>query len=115
MSDNTARYDIPCVRTGDTWQGMTLVFNQDITGWKFRMWVVKPNATQPSLVFTTEGDSPNITVTDGPGGEVVWAETDITLAPAIYKFDIEVEKPDGKVKTYIAGQWTIENDITKAA
>jgi len=76
--------------------------------------VVKPNATQPSLSFTTEGDDPNITVTDGPNGIVVWAETDISLAPAVYKYDIEIEKPSGVKRTYITGQWTIENDITKA-
>lgn len=113
MSSYSARYDIPCITTGDTWLGMQMVFNQDITDWEFRMNVLAPNATRPSLEFTTEGDDPNITITDGPAGEVVWAQTQISLTPGVYKFDIEVTKPGDIVRTYITGQWAINEDITK--
>jgi hypothetical protein len=113
MSSYAARYDIPCMTTGDTWLGMQMVWNQDITDWQFRMNVVGTNATSPALRFTSEGDDPNITITDGPGGEVVWAQTKISLAHGVYKFDIEVTKPGGIVRTYITGQWAINDDITK--
>lgn len=115
MSDQSKyRLGNECYTTGDTWKGMEMHFDEDITGWIFRMWVVKVNATRPYLSFTTEGDNPNIIITDGPNGEVVWSPFEIALSPGIYKYDIEISKPDGTVKTYFDGQWTIENDITKA-
>jgi len=106
-----AVYPIPATRQGDTWRGLTLQFDEDITGWRFRMWVEK----QPTgkAVIKYDSNEGNPVITDAANGIVVWAPEIMALSPGSYKYDIEVIRPDDSVSTYITGDWPILNQVTK--
>lgn len=106
-----AVYPIPATRQGDTWRGLTLQFDEDITGWRFRMWVESTPAGKPVLKY--DSDEGNPVITDAVNGVVVWPPEIITLNSGIYKYDIEVIRPGGSVSTYITGEWPILKQVTK--
>jgi len=107
-------YNFPDHVSGDTFNGIEFQVNvngepKDLTGFTIKMEVKKSQVSGAALTLSTEED---INVTDGPAGRFNIIPQVITLKPGTYFYDIEFSK-DGYVKTWISGQWSIINDITR--
>lgn len=105
-----AEYTIPAVRQGDTWRGMTMDFDIDLTDCRARMWVIPAGNNKAVKKYDTEDAT--ITVTDAAEGVITWPSELIDFAPGVYNYEIEITHADGRVATYIIGTWTILKQYT---
>lgn len=116
----TQIYNFPEGVRGDSYNDIqfTIALNgspQDLTGVIIRMWLLDSADTkltqQPSAEFTTLNNK--ITLISPTIGIFKTNFGIITLSPKIYKYDLEIKFPNGIVKTWIKGTFTIINDVTK--
>jgi len=110
-----AKYDLPKIRKGDTFDGVQFTINinetpADLTGASIKM----------DLRLTALGDvvkrftsSDGITISATPtDGTFVLDQQIISIDAATYMYDIEITFQSGEVKTYIWGNWVIVQDVT---
>ena len=111
------KYNFPDAVRGDTYNDVEFIITvndapQDLTGASIRMWVVDGNASTPTMNFNTEDDT--ILITDAANGTFRTAIGEITAAPKLYHYDIEITFANGEVKTWIAGYFNVKKDTTQA-
>lgn len=109
-------YNIPDHYRNDTWQG--LVFNivangvpVDLTGAAVK--ISFRRHSKDNSVEDTRTGAGQAAVTDGPNGEITFYGYVVTYVAATYYYDLQVTTSGGDVITYVAGTWTIIEDVTK--
>lgn len=100
---------------GDTWNGQE--YSVTVNGSPLNL-----AGTQIDIEFRAEGKTgqlkkalsvgDGITVNDAANGEFSIDPFVIDLAVGVYFFDIQFTFPDGKVKTYVEGQFLVTQDTT---
>lgn len=108
-------YDIRRHRKGDTFEALTFnyVVNgspSDLTGAAILMDLRVTPQTAPALTLSVGS---GITITDDTGGVFNIDKQIIDIAPAEYLYDIEITFASGDVKTWVSGNWTIFQDISR--
>lgn len=84
----------------------------DLTGATIHMQLRKAAGGPVFLNFTSVG-SEGITITDAAAGKFKINSVIINLEANVYLYDIEITFASGEVRTWISGQFTILNDITR--
>ena len=116
MSTDTAIYNIPRHRRGDTWDGiLALGFKENgipvnLSGAVVSMELREDYDAPVALTFTTNDSSILI---QNSLSSINIAPRIIDIPPATYLYDIQVVYPTMRVKTYLQGSWEIYFDITK--
>lgn len=78
---------------------------------KFRFGSKRANV---NYEFSTEDLDSKITIIDGPNGTIECLKDEIIdWTYGDWYFDIQVEFPDGKIKTLFDGIFTVKEDITR--
>lgn len=98
-------------KRGDTFDKVIFTINingarLNLTGVTIRMQLRK-SAGAP-VAFT-----PQLSIIDEVNGEFTIDEQIIDIPACVYKYDIEIELASGEVKTWIYGNFTIKDDITR--
>lgn len=112
-SDSCGRLNLQ-TRRGDTFNA-TIKFEQnaspeDLTGSIFAMRVICKGDPYKTAVLTF---APGDFIVSGPGTiEVTKSAAAMTLKADIYAYDLQQTRPDGSVRTRLAGDFIIVNDIT---
>lgn len=109
-------YNIAAHRRGDTWGGlaMTVTVNGsvvDLTGCSIRMQCRKKYT--PIKVYELSTASGDIELTDPTNGIFTILPKIVNFDASAYNYDIQFTFPSGLVRTYVAGTWTINQDITQ--
>lgn len=111
-------YNIPNTVKGDTFIGQqfTLTVNAalaDLTGATIKMQVKESKEAAAAAVLTFDNASNGgITITDAVNG-VFDIDAQVVDIPAkCYFYDIQITFQDGRIKTYIRGNWTIDPEVT---
>ena len=108
-------YDIPPHRRGDTWDGINSI-SININGVPIVL-----SGAQVKMEFRQSLDSPvAMTFSTATSSIQILNANTIRILPRIievpfakYYYDLQVNYPSGTVKTYMAGSWEIEPDITE--
>lgn len=109
-------YDFPDHIKGDTFDGVgfTITVNGvalNLTGVGIRMQLRKGEKGSVVKEFTNAVGG-GITVTNALAGKFEIDSQIIDISAATYNHDIQFTLLSGEVRTYIAGTWTIIQDIT---
>lgn len=109
-------FDWPAQYAGDTAgaQSFTIMRNGlpiNLTDAVVRMQVRECGRPVPILDLTSE-DGQSIVITDALAGKLRIGYYRNPPAPGSYVYDLEVTFPDGQVKTYLKGSYTIEGEVT---
>ena len=101
-------------KTGDTYDGAEFHMQlngdpMDLTGVVIAMDVRRVHESSPALSLDTDA---GLTITDAAGGVFEIDAFLVTLEPGTYEYDIQFTFPSGRVKTYVAGNWEITQDVT---
>lgn len=113
MDLRPAKHDIK------TWRNDTLAINYelsidgqpiDLSGATVRMQVRPDYGSNTLSLAFTEGDG--ITVT-GTSHNMIEIKKLVTIASGQYVYDLEVQYSNGDVKTYVKGNFIIQEDSTK--
>jgi hypothetical protein len=104
-------------KRGDTFAVVPFQINKDglplnLTGAIIRMQLRKSPGGTIYLNLTSVSNL-GITITNGLNGAFKINEMILNLEPNVYLYDIEIIFPSGEVKTWISGQVTVINDITR--
>jgi hypothetical protein len=83
----------------------------DLTGSVISMQVRKTRLTAPIIDITTASGM-GITITDADAGQFTIDEQVFDETPGLYSYDIQIEFLDGRVKTYIGGEFNLVEDVT---
>lgn len=101
---------------GDTFEGTTFTISVNgiplsLIGSFIKMSLKTNKSTIKSDLdlSTTNG---RLLIIDGINGKFQVVPQIIDIPAALYYYDIQIILSNGKVKTYIEGQWKIEQDIT---
>jgi hypothetical protein len=111
-------YNLPTHIKGDTFDGVefTLVLNSapvDLTNAVIDMDVRKKVNPKSSSLLRISSTTGGIEIgTPATSGIFSIVPQIVDIAAGEYVYDIQIAFPDGEVKTYIAGDWTITQDIT---
>jgi hypothetical protein len=102
---------------GDTFEAVNfqMLVNSvalNLTGCTLRMQLRKEYGGVIFLSLTSVA-SAGITITNAASGLFKINRQIINLYSANYIYDIELDKADGSVKTYISGNFSITNDVTR--
>lgn len=84
----------------------------DLTGATIKMQLRKA-AGGPIFLEFTSVSSAGITITDASAGKFKINSVIINLEANVYLYDIEITFASGEVRTWVSGQFTILNDITR--
>ena len=84
----------------------------DLTGATIKMQLRKA-AGGPIFLEFTSVSSAGITITDATAGKFKINSVIINLEANVYLYDIEITFASGEVRTWVSGQFTILNDITR--
>lgn len=84
----------------------------DLTGAIIKMQLRKA-AGGPIFLEFTSASSAGITITDASAGKFKINSVIINLEANVYLYDIEITFASGEVRTWVSGQFTILNDITR--
>lgn len=113
MDLRPAKHDIK------TWRNDTLAINFELSidgtdlnlsGATIRMQVRPAAGSATTTLALTEGDG--ITVS-GANHNVIQLKKLITIAQGEYVYDLESQFSNGDVKTYLKGNFVVQEDITK--
>lgn len=111
-------FNIPDAVKGDTFVGIefTLTVNailSDLTGAVIKMQLKESNSSTALAVLTFDNDLiGGITIIDAENG-VFQIDSQVIDIPALcYFYDIQITYPNGDIKTYIRGRWTILPEVT---
>lgn len=104
-------------KRGDTFNEVPFQINKDgipldLTGAVIHMQLRKSPNTEVYLDLISIGDA-GITITNAVNGEFKINQMIMTLEANVYLYDIEITFLSGEVKTWISGQFTVVNDITR--
>jgi hypothetical protein len=104
-------------KRGDTFAEVPFQINKDgvpidLTGAIIRMQLRKSPGGTIYLNLTSVSNL-GITITSEPDGAFKINEMILNLEPNVYLYDIEIIFPSGEVKTWVSGQFTVTNDITR--
>jgi methyl-accepting chemotaxis protein len=113
------RFDFPKHRSGDTWRGITSITLTDendsvvdLTDCKlyiqFRS--IYNLASPVVLLLSTENNT--ITLTNPTSGIISIPQQIINVPVGRYRYDLQVDFPDGTSNTYMYGEWEIIPGIT---
>ena len=113
------RFDFPKHRSGDTWRGITSITLTDendsvvdLNGCKlyiqFRS--IYNLASPVVLLLSTENNT--ITLTNPTSGIISIPQQIINVPVGRYRYDLQVDFPDGTSNTYMYGEWEIIPGIT---
>lgn len=102
---------------GDTFEAVNfeLLVNSvalNLTGCTLRMQLRKEYGGIVYLYLTSVA-SAGITITNAASGLFKINKQIINIEAANYIYDIELDKADGSVKTYISGNFYVTNDVTR--
>lgn len=105
-------YNIPRHNTKTTFSGVIFnlpaQLNYDLTGASARIDFIKKGTKPVALRLKTSNNTLEISLQYS----IVIPETYITLQPGVYKWDLKITFSDGRIKTYIGGEWIIDDVIT---
>lgn len=109
-------YNFPSHIKGDTFDGaaFTLTLNGaaiDLTDSIITMDVRLVKTGVSAKRFTSVANE-NITITVPLEGKFEINNQVVDINAGRYFYDIQIEFPDGTIKTYISGTWTIVQDVT---
>ena len=104
-------------KRGDTFDEVLFELKKDnvainLTGATIRMQLRKAPGG-PVLLNLTSVSSAGITITDAAAGKFKINSTIINLEANVYLYDIEIAFASGEVRTWVSGQFTVLNDITR--
>ena len=104
-------------KRGDTFAEVPFQINKDgipldLTGAIIHMQLRKSPGSTVYLNLTSVANA-GITMTSEPDGAFKINEMILNLEANVYLYDIEITFPSGEVKTWISGQFTVTNDITR--
>jgi hypothetical protein len=83
----------------------------DVTGWIFLSQIRAD--TESTTVMATVA----VAITDAAAGTItrtLSATEAAKLVPGKVYFDLQATHPDGSVRTYLAGKWTVKGDVSRA-
>jgi hypothetical protein len=104
-------------KRGDTFAEVPFQINKDglplnLTGAIIHMQLRRsPGGTVYLNLISTS--NAGITITSELDGAFKINEMILNLEPNVYLYDIEITFPSGEVKTWVSGQFTVINDITR--
>jgi len=110
-------YDIPDHRRGDTWDGISSICIQvngapaNLTGAVIKADFRRSIDAPVALTLSTANGG--IIITNAVGGIIQFPPKLIEIPFAKYLYDLQVTYPNGVVKTYFSGTWTITPDLTE--
>ena len=104
-------------KRGDTFAEVPFQINKDgipldLTGAIIHMQLRKSPGGTVYLNLTSVSNL-GITMTSALDGAFKINEMILNLEANVYLYDIEITFPSGEVKTWISGQFTVTNDITR--
>jgi hypothetical protein len=104
-------------KRGDTFAEVPFQINKDgiplnLTGAIIHMQLRKSPGSTVYLNLTSVSNL-GITMTSALDGAFKINEMILNLEANVYLYDIEITFPSGEVKTWISGQFTVINDITR--
>ena len=104
-------------KRGDTFDEVLFELKKDnvainLTGATIRMQLRKAPGG-PVFLNLTSVSSAGLTITDATAGKFKINTTIINLEANVYLYDIEITFSSGEVRTWVSGQFTILNDITR--
>lgn len=104
-------------KRGDTFDEVAFELKKDgvavdLTGATIHMQVRKAPGSPVLLDFISTA-SAGITITDATAGKFKINSTIINLDANGYLYDIQITFSSGEVRTWISGQFTVSNDITR--
>ena len=104
-------------KRGDTFAEVPFQINKDgiplnLTGAIIHMQLRKSPGSTVYLNLTSVANA-GITMTSELDGAFKINEMILNLEANVYLYDIEITFPSGEVKTWISGQFTVTNDITR--
>lgn len=104
-------------KRGDTFDEVLFELKKDgiainLTSATIRMQLRKAPGGAIFLSLTSAG-SAGITITDATAGKFKINSTIINLEATVYLYDIEITFASGEVRTWVSGQFTVLNDITR--
>jgi len=104
-------------KRGDTFAEVPFQINKDgipldLTGAIIHMQLRKSPGSTVYLNLTSVANA-GITMTSEPDGAFKINEMILNLEANVYLYDIEITFPSGEIKTWISGQFTVTNDITR--
>jgi hypothetical protein len=113
------RFDFPKHRSGDTWRGITSITltdeNDSVVDLndcklyiQFRS--IYNLASPVVLLLSTENNT--ITLTNPTSGIISIPQQIINVPVGRYRYDLQVDFPDGTSNTYMYGEWEIIPGIT---
>ena len=107
MAPMPATVDLTAYR-GDTWAQTFRLLEADapldLAGATVASWVRKFDGSVEELVVTVNGTPGEVTISQPAGG----------LDCGSWKYDLEVDDPDGSVTTWVRGTLTVTPDVTNA-
>jgi hypothetical protein len=104
-------------KRGDTFDEVLFELKKDgvainLTGATIHMQLRKA-AGGPVFLNLISTASAGITITDAVAGKFKINTTIINLEANVYLYDIEITFSTGEVRTWVSGQFTVLNDITR--
>jgi len=101
---------------GDTFEGTTFTISVNgvplpLTSALIKM-SLKPNKSTLKSVLDLSTTNGRLLIIDAINGKFQVVPQIIDIPAALYYYDIQITLSNGKVKTYIEGQWKIEQDVT---
>lgn len=128
MGDVSTRADVSTVRAGvlnitayrgDTFSLGLLIKEKltnvpiDITGFLFKMLVRTKIANTGTSILSFDNDE-GIDIVDAAAGSILLHKTaaQMSISPGTYYYDLQYTKPSGEVVTFLAGTFTIQQEIT---
>jgi hypothetical protein len=109
--------NIPTHKSGDTWSGIPNIsfvrkgIPLNLNGAMVRMQVRSSNDS-PSVLDLSSPNS-GIIITDASNGQITIPSRIIDVPAGEYKYEIQIKLANGETKTFIEGNWTITENITK--
>ena len=112
MTDYTATYNIPAIKRGDTMDPFRFTVKDKLGA------VIIPSSvccqvrdSLGKLIITLPTDVDSSTGTVKVGG--LHAQVTRTLKAGDYIYDVEFTSPEGRVRTYLEGAFTIIEDVSR--
>lgn len=104
-------------KRGDTFDEVLFELKKDGTAIDLTSAIIKMQlrkaAGGPIFLEFTSVASAGITITDASAGKFKINSVIINLEANVYLYDIEITFASGEVRTWVSGQFTILNDITR--
>ena len=111
----TTIYNFPNAKRGDTYNDVIFTINvnssaQNLTGANIQMWLIGPGGHKVAE-FNTQNQK--LLITNAVAGIFKTNFGIVSLPVFGYNYDIQITFPNGTVKTWIEGKFTVLDDYTK--